>query len=48
MFDKYVYPILEKIGEGIEKIYWFCSNNKQEVTWFSFGFIVCALINLII
>ena len=48
MFDKYVYPILEIIGESIEKIYWFCSNNKQEVTWFSFGFIICALINLII
>jgi hypothetical protein len=45
--DKYIYQALEKIGEGIEKIYWFCSNNKQEVTCFSLGFISCVLINLI-
>lgn len=46
--DKYIYKTLEKIGEGAEKIYWFCSNNKQEVTWFTLGFITCVLINLII
>jgi len=47
MFDKYIYPILEKIGDGIENIYWFCSKNSQQVTWFSVGFIVCVLLNII-
>ena len=46
--DKYIYKTLEKIGEETEKLYWFCSNNKQEVTWFALGFITCVLINLII
>ena len=47
MFDKYVYPILEAIGTGLEKFYWFCSNNSQEVTWFSIGFIFCFILTLI-
>lgn len=47
MFDKYIYPILETIGEGIDKLYWFCSTNKKEVSWFSIGFISCVLINVI-
>lgn len=45
--DKYIYKMLEKIGDGFEKLYWFCSNNRQEVTWFGLGFISCILINLI-
>lgn len=48
MMDKWIYPMLEKIGEGVEKIYWFSSNNKQEVTWFCIGFASCILINIII
>jgi hypothetical protein len=45
--DKWLYTILEKTGEGIEKLYWFCSNNKTEVIWFSAGVLSVLAIQLI-
>lgn len=47
MLDKYIYKVLEKIGDIVENLYWFCSNNRQAVTWFGLGFISGILINLI-
>ena len=45
--NKFVYKMLEKIGEAIESAYFFCTEHPTEILWFSLGVISMLMIQII-
>ncbi len=45
--NKTLVKIIEKIGEGIEQLYFFCCDHQTEVTWFGLGMLFLLIIQAI-
>jgi len=45
--NKTLYKILTKIGDGVESVYFFCSDHQTEVTWFGLGMLFILIVQAI-
>ena len=45
--DKYIYKILELVGDYLEKIATWSLLNRSEIVWFSFGLLSILILQFI-
>ena len=45
--DKYIYKILELVGDDLEKIATWSLLNRSEIVWFSFGVLSILILQFI-